>query len=216
MSQAWMVSLRSASSPPSTGESRSNSGCDAVRYSVFDRSGRAAHQPVEVDELRPPLPRLGRGVAVPRVVGRRVGHRRLQPRVDGVGRRRVDRRADLVVLFADTDERHRGVPGDQLDLERLTLVQARLEDPVDDRVGGVGHRGHPRGDVFHVHRRVRGLTGRRLQQAGQAGDAHERPEQLLAVLGPVVGVGDPAARDRLGEGTAGAQRPRRRGHCFQR
>ena len=49
---------------------------------------------------------------------------------------------------------------------------------------------------------------RRWQQSGQAGDAHEGAEQLLAVLGPVVGVGDAAAGDRLGEGPAGAQRSR--------
>ena len=59
------------------------------------------------------------------VVGGGVGDGRFEPRVEGEGRGRVDRRADLVVLLGDADEGHRGVAGDQLDLERLASCRGR-------------------------------------------------------------------------------------------
>ena len=52
------------------------------------------------------------------------------------------------------------------------------------------------------------LSSSRSEMLGEAGEAHEGAEELLAVLGPVLGVGDAAAGDGLGEGPAGAQRPR--------
>ena len=101
----------------------------------------------------------------------RSGRRRVPAMDRGRGRRRVDRRTDLVVFLGDADEGHRGVAGDQLHFERLTLVEAGFQEPVDHRVGGVGHRGDPCRDALHVHHGY----GASLRGAGSSRDRPRRP-----------------------------------------
>src|SRR5437868_1809374 len=55
-----------------------------------------------------------------------------------------------------------------------------------------------------------------IERLGEAGEAQEGAEELLAVLGPVVGVRHAAAGDGLRQGTTRPQRPRRRGHRGER
>ena len=120
-----------------------------------------------------------------------------------------------MILLADPDERDRSVACEQPDLEGLAVIEPSPEQAVDRRFGCAGDGSDPCSELFHADVLERAAV-RSVEEPRQSGDAHERAEERLAVLGPVVGVRHAASRDGLGKGSSRPQGARRSDRRFER